>query len=288
MIGTGSMGGGMALLFASHGVHVSLHDPSSDAMSKIASQAERDGLASRISSHDSYKSLAASLGSPRVFVFSLPHGSVGDTVFDGLMPYLERGDMVIDAGNEHWKNTERRMGRAVLRGIRYVGMGVSGGYQAARRGPSMCPGGDDRSLEMVLPLLEKVAAKDAEGKACVAKCGLGGSGHYVKMIHNGIEHGMMSAVAEAWSIMVHGLGMGEQEIGETFKKWDAEGELVCDASRYGVWLVLTVSSVVHSWSILVFGYVRRKIRKPESESCPPSRTRSCRYDRSQSAYSIGS
>ncbi|KAF2151688.1 6-phosphogluconate dehydrogenase C-terminal domain-like protein [Myriangium duriaei CBS 260.36] len=225
MIGCGSMGGGMALLFAEKGLQISLQDPSEDAMKGIKSQAEKDGVGDRVSIYKDYKSLCGSLGSPKVFVFSLPHGSVGDTVFDGLLPYLDKGDIIIDAGNEHWMNTERRQGKAVLRGIRYVGMGVSGGYQAARRGPSMCPGGDDESLDIVLPLLQKAAAKDPKGNACVGKAGLGGSGHYVKMLHNGIEHGMMSAVSEAWSIMVHGLDMSYDEVAETFKKWNSEGEL---------------------------------------------------------------
>ena len=104
-------------------------------------------------------------------------------------------------------------------------MGVSGGYQAARAGPSMCPGGDDESLDLVLPLLRKVAAKDKNGNPCVGKAGTGGSGHYVKMIHNGIEHGMMSAIAEAWQLMNIGFDMSYDEIGDVFEKWNTEGPL---------------------------------------------------------------
>lgn len=138
MIGCGSMGGGMALLFAEKGVHVSLSDPSSEAMDKILESAKEDGLDGKLSKYTDYKSLCASLDSPKVFVFSLPHGTVGDGVVEGLLPYLEKGDIIIDAGNEHWQNTERRQGKCVVRGIRYVGMGVSGGYQAARRSVSSC------------------------------------------------------------------------------------------------------------------------------------------------------
>lgn len=105
-----------------------------------------------------------------------------------------------------------------LSGIRNANMG--------NRGPSMCPGGDDESLDLVLPLLRKVVAKDPKGNPCVGKAGTGGAGHYVKMIHNGIEHGMMSAISEAWSIMVTGLGMSYNEIGDTLEKWNKEGELV--------------------------------------------------------------
>jgi len=137
MIGCGSMGGGMAQLFAEKGIRVSLSDPSPDAMDNVLSAAKKSdernktNIASMISKHDDYDSLTKSLHSPKVFVWSLPHGGVGDTVLEGLMGYLEKGDVIIDCGNEHWENTERRQGKCVTKGIRYVGCGVSGGYQAA-------------------------------------------------------------------------------------------------------------------------------------------------------------
>lgn len=133
MIGCGSMGGGMALLFAENGCHVSLEDPSEEAMDAIIEQAKKDGVAEKMSKHKDYKSLCESLGSPRVFFFSLPHGSVGDSVMEGLLPYMDKGDIIVDCGNEHWRNTERRQGKCIVRGVRYIGCGVSGGYQAARR-----------------------------------------------------------------------------------------------------------------------------------------------------------
>lgn len=106
---------------------------------------------------------------------------------------------------------------------------VSNSYGILTRlysGPSMCPGADDETLDIVLPFLQKMAAKDKDGNPCVGKAGTGGAGHYVKMIHNGIEHGMMSAVSEAWSIMVTGLGMSYDEIAEVFSSWNSKGELV--------------------------------------------------------------
>jgi len=226
MIGCGSMGGGMAMLFAEKGLHVSLSDPSEDAINKIIKDAEKVNFGDRVHKSKDYKDFCAQLGTPKVIVFSLPHGDVGDKVLAGLLPYLKKGDIILDAGNENYTNTERRQGQTCTKGIRYVGVGVSGGYQAARRGPSMCPGADEQTLEMIMPLLETVAAKDKDGKPCVARCGLGGSGHYVKMIHNGIEHGMMSAIAEAWKIMSAGLGMSDDEIGEVFQRWNEKGELV--------------------------------------------------------------
>ena len=131
MIGCGSMGGGMALLFAEQGIHVSLQDPSTENMDSIMKSAKSNGIDDRISKHEDYRSLCASLDDTKVFVWSLPHGNVGDTVLSGLLPYLRKGDIIIDCGNEHWQNTERRQGKCVTKGIRYVGCGVSGGYQAA-------------------------------------------------------------------------------------------------------------------------------------------------------------
>ncbi|KAL8658142.1 MAG: hypothetical protein Q9226_001225 [Calogaya cf. arnoldii] len=225
MIGCGSMGGGMALLFAEHGISVSLNDPSEETMDQLLATAKKDGIQDRLQKHSSYEDLCKSLGSPKVFVFSLPHGTVGDSVVDGLHDYLVKGDIIIDASNENWQNTQRRQGKLVPQGVYYIGMGVSGGYQAARRGPSMCPGGEERALDIVMPLLQKVAAEDSQGNPCVAKAGTGGSGHYVKMIHNGIEHGMMSALAEAWQIMNLGLRMSYDEIASEFVRWNEDGEL---------------------------------------------------------------
>lgn len=216
----------MALLFAEKGVAVSLNDPSEETMDGLLKTAKDQGLESKLSKHGTYDDLCKSLDSTKVFVFSLPHGSVGDSVLDGLHPYLEPGDIIMDASNENWENTQRRQGKSMQQGVYYIGMGVSGGYQAARRGPSMCPGGTDDALKRVMPLLQKVAAKDENGTPCVGRAGEGGAGHYVKMIHNGIEHGMMSAISEAWQIMTICLGMSYDEVGKEFEKWNKDGELV--------------------------------------------------------------
>lgn len=121
----------MALLFAENGCNVVLQDPSNDAMDKVLKQAKEDGVGDKLSKGEDYKNMCEKLDSPKVFVWSLPHGSVGDTVLAKLMPFLEAGDIIIDAANEHWENSERRIGKCHPKGIRYVAMGVSGGYQAA-------------------------------------------------------------------------------------------------------------------------------------------------------------
>lgn len=177
MIGAGSMGGGMTLLFAEHGLSMSILDPSSETVTQLlqTAKAQGNGLEKNLSKHESYESLCSSLSSPRVFFFSLPHGHAADNVIDGLKPFLVKGDVIVDCSNELWERTERRQGDLVRRGVFYIGCGVSGGYQAARRGPSMCPGGQDQALDVVLPFLEKVAAKGKGGKPCVAKIGQGES-----------------------------------------------------------------------------------------------------------------
>ncbi|PVH93932.1 6-phosphogluconate dehydrogenase-like protein [Periconia macrospinosa] len=224
MIGCGAMGGGMALLFAENGVNVSLSDPAEKAMDTIIKKGKEAGYKNKLKKFKDYKELCNSLSKPRLIVFSLPHGSVGDKVLEGLMPHLSRNDIILDCGNEHFANTERRQEKCKEPGIRYIGCGVSGGYQAARAGPSMCPGGDQSALKELLPLLKRIAAKDKDGKPCVEIIGKGGSGHYVKMVHNGIEHGMMSAICEAWGMM-RKMGLGYEEIGKVFAEWNKTGEL---------------------------------------------------------------
>ncbi len=177
----------MALLLAENGLKVSIQDPSSQTVDSLIKSAESQGIHNKLSKHADNASLCSSLDSPKIVFFSPPHGTVGDSVVEGLHPYLKKGDVIIDCSNEMWENTQRRQGKLVAQGVHYVGCGVSGGYQAARRGPSMCPGGQERALDIVLPLLERIAAKDNQGKPCVARIGEGGAGHYVKMIHNGIE-----------------------------------------------------------------------------------------------------
>jgi len=242
VIGCGAMGGGIALLFAENGHDVELQDPLTAAMEKVIATAKVEGLKGKITAHQDYKTLCGAFDKavPKVFVWSLPHGSVGDVVLNGLMPYLKKGDVIVDCANEHWENTERRQGISAAKGIRYIGCGVSGGYQAARRGPSMCPGSDDETMGLYLPLLEQIAAKAPDGVPCVAKIGTGGAGHYCKMIHNGIEHGMMSAIAEAYGIMRVGLGMDLDAIGDELHRWNAEGELK------GTFLVRIGAEICHT------------------------------------------
>ena len=144
---------------------------------------------------------------------------------DSLKPYLKKGDIILDCSNELWTNTERRQKKLDPEGIHYIGCGVSGGYQSARHGPSMSPGGDPEGLKKVMPFLHRVAAKDKQGRPCTTAIGPGGSGHYVKMVHNGIEQGMMGAICEVWFIMAICLGMSYAEIADVFESWNTSDPL---------------------------------------------------------------
>ncbi|CAG9992101.1 unnamed protein product [Clonostachys byssicola] len=228
MVGVGSMGSMMSLLFAEHGYHVFFFDIEQSKMDDTQSKAQDVNLHEYVVGQDSYSQLCKSVSSdsqPRLIVFSIPHGLAGDKCLQGLLPSLTTGDIVLDCSNENYKNTERRQEELRPYGIFYVGCGVSGGYQSARAGPSMSPGGDREAVEKILSILRTVAAKDEGGRPCVNYIGPGGSGHFVKMLHNGIEQGMMSVIAEAWYILTRGLGLSYDEAGQVLRQWNESPEL---------------------------------------------------------------
>lgn len=229
MLGVGSMGAMMSMLYAEHGSEVHFFDPSEENMKVLAKQAQDIGLEKMVVPEPSYEAVCKAIqpddGAPKVFVFSTPHGAPADKCVEGLKPYLNKGDIIVDCGNEHWTNTERRQKDLEPQGVHYIGCGVSGGYQAARAGPSMSPGGNAEALQKMMPWMRKVAAKDSKGEPCVRPVGPGGSGHYVKMVHNGIEQGMMSVLAEVWLMLAKGLGLSYEEVSAIFESWNKEGPL---------------------------------------------------------------
>lgn len=216
-----------ALLLASNGITVYIHDRSEQSMQNTATKAKASGLSGNVILCHDYDSLCESLGSPKVFIFSLPHGGPGNAVVQTLSPYLRAGDIIVDASNEDYRVTQKRQAILEPFDVHYIGMGISGGFNGARYGPAMMPGGSTYAVEMLLPLLEKIAARDGQGRPCVARIGSGGSGHYVKMIHNGIEHGIMSTLCEAWELMSRCLGMTGDNIAKVFDSWCEDGPLVC-------------------------------------------------------------
>ncbi|OKL61467.1 6-phosphogluconate dehydrogenase, decarboxylating [Talaromyces atroroseus] len=231
VVGAGSMGSMMAFAFAELGLDVSIWDVAEQNVDKItglASKSEQQ-FKGKITGYKNIDEFVKSLqdrGERKLFMFSITHGEPADFVLGMIKKNLRKGDVIFDGGNEYYRRTERRQQELKPLGVSWIGMGVSGGYQSARRGPSLSPGGDKQIVQEVLPLLELYSAKDKKtGKPCVTYIGPGGSGHYVKMCHNGIEGGLLSTTCEAWAIMHKGLGMSYDEIGDVFTNWSKHGEL---------------------------------------------------------------
>jgi 6-phosphogluconate dehydrogenase len=166
----------------------------------------------------------AALEKPRKIQIMVKAGGPVDAVIDQLKPLLEPGDLIIDGGNSFFPDTERRAKALEAEGYQYLGLGVSGGEEGALWGPSLMPGGTPSAYGLVEPILKKVAAKAKDGEPCVTYLGPGGAGHFVKMVHNGIEYGDMQLIAEAYNILRTALGLSAGELGQIFKAWN-EAEL---------------------------------------------------------------
>ncbi|CAF1634470.1 unnamed protein product, partial [Didymodactylos carnosus] len=185
------MGSEMTLLFAEHDLRVSLFDIVGENVDHALQLAEENPpLKDKIKGFKDYDSFMKSFdeSKPKLLLLSITHGHPADEVLEALKKFLKKGDIILDGGNEWYKDTERRQTWLKKElGVDLIGMGVSGGYQSARRGPSISPGGDKQTIDKLMPLFEKFAAKDEQYGPCVTNVGPAGAGHYVKMIHNGIE-----------------------------------------------------------------------------------------------------
>jgi len=228
VVGAGSMGSMMAFAFAELGLDVSVWDIEFANVEKVTNMAKKATTSKgKVEGYTDLKKFTQSIGGDRkLFMFSITHGPPADSVLGMLKRDLKKGDIILDGGNENYRRTERRQKECKAIGVHWIGMGVSGGYQSARHGPSLSPGGDEQAIADVMPFLEQYAAKaPKDGTPCVTRIGPGGSGHYVKMVHNGIEGGMLSTLAEAWSFMHYGMGMAYPMIGDVFEQWNKSGEL---------------------------------------------------------------
>ncbi|KAF3482716.1 6-phosphogluconate dehydrogenase [Arthroderma uncinatum] len=233
--GAGNMGATMAFGFAEKGIKVSLWDAKAENVDNVMSKVEGEkGVQENIRPfndiHEFVKSVDVAIDSDgrgrRPFIFSITHGWPVDSVLGLMMDDLEDGDIILDGGNENYRNTERRQEELEKEGVSWIGMGVSGGNHSTRKGPSLALGGDAQAIRVVMPLLKEFAAQDPRtGESCVANIGTRGAGHYVKMVHNAIENGMLSSICEAWALLHYGLGKSYDEIGEIFESWDSEGPL---------------------------------------------------------------
>jgi 6-phosphogluconate dehydrogenase len=164
--------------------------------------------------------LADILERPRRLLLMVPAGKPVDDVIDHLLPHLEAGDILIDGGNSFFKDTDRREAALKERGLLYLGTGVSGGEEGALRGPAIMPGGSREAWKAVAPILEAISARADDGQPCVGYVGARGAGHYVKMVHNGIEYGDMQLIAETYDLFSRGLGMSAKEISDIFAEWN--------------------------------------------------------------------
>lgn len=220
LIGLGVMGENLALNFESRGYAVSGFDTQESRRHSFDQRSQ----GKRAWASDSLSELVASLTRPRRLLLMVPAGAAVDAVIDSLRPLLQAGDVIIDGGNTHYQDTERRVEALNSAGLHFVGLGVSGGEQGALHGPALMPGGDSSAWPLIAPMLLSIAARTDEGQVCCHWMGSGGAGHFVKMVHNGIEYADMQAICEAYWLMHQLLHMPAAEIADVFEGWN-QGEL---------------------------------------------------------------
>ena len=213
MVGLAVMGSNLALNVAGHGFRVAVWNRELDVTEKFA--ADHPG----ITGTRTLEEFVASLERPRRIMMMIKAGSPVDEMLDKLIPLLEDGDVVIDGGNSWFKDTQLRAERLAKHKLHFVGSGVSGGEEGARHGPSLMPGGTRESWESIRSVFEAIAAKSDSG-ACVTYCGPDGAGHFVKMVHNGIEYGDMQLIAEAYDLLRRGLGATAEDLADIFEEWN--------------------------------------------------------------------
>lgn len=174
----------------------------------------------KVKSTNSLEALVGALTPPRILFLMVPAGAPVDAAIASLKPYLQKGDVIIDGGNSYFADTERRVKDLAQDGLQFIGMGVSGGESGALWGPSLMPGGSNDAWPLVKPMFEAIAAKAEDGQPCVNWMGAGGAGHYVKMVHNGIEYGDMQLIAEVYDLLHRGAGLSNLELAHIFDQWN--------------------------------------------------------------------
>lgn len=219
MIGLGVMGRNFLLNMADHGYKVVGFDKDSQKTSALEAAATSGTTVKGVGSLQEMINL---LETPRKIMMLVPAGKPVDDVIESLLPLVQPGDIIIDGGNSHFTDTLRRVSYLQEKKLHFTGMGVSGGEEGARKGPSIMPGGDAEAYPHLKPMLEAVSAK-VNGEPCVAYMGRGAAGHYVKMVHNGIEYAIMQLISESYDILHRGLGLSNDELHETFRQWNEGG-----------------------------------------------------------------
>ena len=220
MIGLGVMGSNLLLNMADHGFSVIGFDTNPDKTKALEASAGKDSsIKGDVKGVNTLKEMIASLKTPRKLMMLVPAGKPVDSVIGDLKPLLQKADIIIDGGNSHYTDTLRRINELKNIGFHFMGMGISGGEEGARKGPSIMPGGDEEAYKEVEPILKAVSAK-VNGEPCVGYLGHDAAGHYVKMVHNGIEYAIMQLISECYDLMHNGLGLSNKELHDVFKDWD--------------------------------------------------------------------
>ena len=218
MVGLGVMGSNLLYNIADHGFSVIGFDLNSEKAKNLEKEATPNTDVKGVSV---IKDFISQLNTPRKIMLLVPAGKPVDNVIENLLPHLSKGDIIIDGGNSHYVDTVRRVKYLADQEFHFMGMGVSGGEEGARKGPSIMPGGDVEAFKVVQPILEAVAAK-VNGEACTAYMGKDAAGHYVKMVHNGIEYAIMQLISEVYDLMHRGLGLSNEEMHQIFHQWNQE------------------------------------------------------------------
>ena len=220
VVGMAVMGKNLALNIESRGYSVSVFNRSGSKTEQVIAENPEKKLVPTYTIEE----FVESLEKPRRIMMMVKAGEATDKTIQSLLPHLDKGDILIDGGNTFYKDTIRRSKELENSGINFIGTGVSGGEEGALKGPSIMPGGQRDAYDLVAPILEQISAKAPDGEPCVAYIGKDGAGHFVKMVHNGIEYGDMQLIAEAYDIMFKYLGMSVEEIAAVFIEWN-KGEL---------------------------------------------------------------
>jgi 6-phosphogluconate dehydrogenase len=216
LIGLAVMGQNIVMNMNDHGFTVAVYNRTSSVTDEFLATSAKG---SKVIGTKTLEELVGALKKPRRVFILVKAGSAVDAVIDQLVPLLEPGDIVIDGGNSHFPDSERRFTKLKEKGLRFIGTGVSGGEEGARRGPSIMPGGDKEAWPFVKDIFQGIAAK-VDGEPCCEWVGSGGAGHYVKMVHNGIEYGDMQLIAESYHLMKESLGLSAEELRAVFDQWN--------------------------------------------------------------------
>lgn len=224
IIGMGVMGQNLAINMANNGVKLSVfnrHVPNKEE--NIASDFVNKHQSLGILGFDDLEQFVQSIDKPRSVLLMIQAGPAVDAVIEALTPLLDTEDLIIDGGNSNYLDTNRRDHALKNHGLNFIGTGISGGEEGARKGPSIMPGGSREAYQRIAPFLENISAKDANGKPCCTYVGPEGSGHFIKMVHNGIEYAEMQLLAEVYELMRHGLSMLPEEIAMSLESWKTKG-----------------------------------------------------------------